>query len=82
MKFKIEPEIFEKFPELHIGIVTARDIDNHDRSEIGNYNHRPSSNPDGDPVGAYCQRAGTLSDSAALIFERAVSKRDIGRHSR
>lgn len=33
MKFKIAPEIFEKFPELHIGIVTARNIDNRGRRE-------------------------------------------------
>jgi len=33
MKFRIAPEIFEKFPELNIGIVVARDIDNQGRSE-------------------------------------------------
>ncbi len=32
MKFKIEPGIFEKFLELHIGIVAARDIDNRGRN--------------------------------------------------
>jgi DNA/RNA-binding domain of Phe-tRNA-synthetase-like protein len=32
MKFKIDTKIFEKFPELKIGVVTARNIDNHDFS--------------------------------------------------
>jgi len=33
MKFKIDTRIFEKFPELKIGVVTARNIDNHDFSD-------------------------------------------------
>ncbi len=33
MKLKIEPRILEKFPELKIGVVTARDIDNHGFSD-------------------------------------------------
>lgn len=33
MKFKIAPEIFEKFPGLAIGIVVARGIENSGRSE-------------------------------------------------
>jgi DNA/RNA-binding domain of Phe-tRNA-synthetase-like protein len=33
MKFKVEPDIFERFPGLNIGIVVARQIDNHGESE-------------------------------------------------
>ena len=33
MKFKIDTRIFEKFPGLKIGVVTARDIDNHGFSD-------------------------------------------------
>jgi len=33
VKFKITQQIFEKFPDLSIGTVTARDVDNRGRSE-------------------------------------------------
>lgn len=33
MKFKIDTRIFEKFPGLKIGVVTARNIDNHGLSD-------------------------------------------------
>lgn len=33
MKFKVAPEIFEKYPDLNLGIVASRDIDNRGRSE-------------------------------------------------
>ena len=33
MKFKIEQDIFERFPGLNIGVVVARQIDNHGESE-------------------------------------------------
>ena len=33
MKFKIASEIFGRFTELNMGIVVARDIDNHGPSE-------------------------------------------------
>jgi lysyl-tRNA synthetase class 2 len=32
VNFKITPEIFEKFPDLNVGIVVARDIDNRGRN--------------------------------------------------
>lgn len=36
MEFSISPQIFEKFPELHVGVVIAKDIDNNGAStEIG-----------------------------------------------
>lgn len=33
MKFKVDTQIFEKFPGLNIGIVSAKKIDNHGESE-------------------------------------------------